>query len=92
LLTITLPGEGPGAANDAVRFLALGNTIFAAKSMVRLKRCNCPAAELRREQRSGWMKLLFPSRRLYSCYHCGKHLLLPLPAHPLTKSLTEDSP
>jgi hypothetical protein len=57
--------------------------------MVHLKRCKCPAAELKRERRSGWMKLLFPSRGLYSCYHCGKRMLLPLP-HTLAESLTDE--
>jgi len=43
---------------------------------MRLTVCRCGAAHLDRIERSWWMRLLLPSRRLYYCSNCRSKLLI----------------
>ncbi len=58
--------------------------------MVHLKRCQCAAGDFQRVQRSRWMRLFFPSRRLYACADCRGRFLLPV-LHALPRSLKQDA-
>jgi hypothetical protein len=59
------------------------------ETMVHLKRCYCPAGDFQRVQRSRWMRLFFPSRRLYACADCRGRFLLPA-SHGKPASLQQD--
>jgi hypothetical protein len=37
--------------------------------------CSCAAARYVREPRRGWMRLLLPSLRHWSCADCGRHFM-----------------
>lgn len=43
---------------------------------MKLTVCGCAAYHFDRIERSWWMRLLFPSRRLYRCSGCGARLLI----------------
>jgi hypothetical protein len=40
--------------------------------------CSCGGRELNKIQRTWWMRILFPYRRLYRCARCTEHLFLSL--------------
>lgn len=45
-------------------------------TVMRLSVCACGTEHLERIERSWWMRLLFPSRRLYWCSRCRRRQLI----------------
>ena len=43
--------------------------------MIQFSPCACAPGQVARIHRSLWMRLLFPTRALYACSHCGKLFL-----------------
>ena len=43
---------------------------------MKITACDCRAEHYRRVRRSGWMRALFPSRRLYHCLGCDETLFI----------------